>query len=416
MFFKKKQKQQTTETTEQTETKEIVAIPSFVINHQETTEQTEIRDEIVDVEYEEWRETTDPALIKEVSEEEILNKYREKLKKEALELREELREELKEELAREVSEELEHAIRRDIEEEGLEDIKKQRKEAFKAIYGVETMREVLALFRTEYNRTKDKSLKNTIALFGRYTYAIYFMYSPSSIRNNIVKFKKVIKDEEGKYETNLLEMFDIDEVYEPIKAQDLAKKKALKKEIIEENAKCQDSSHIETTLNKIKELDRILKEKDYTVRSNQDEKRIRSYRIMALLALSTGRRFTELSKTLKLSKRGNNYYFTGLLKGNEERIEAHFIGLEYDTIKNYLKELRSDLNTAKMDISDVNKKYAKVFNNAFKRLGFTNIKSLRHKYAITASQIYRKEGEKVEDCITRLLGHKEMFSSSLNYT
>ena len=51
-----------------------------------------------------------------------------------------------------------------------------------------------------------------------------------------------------------------------------------------------------------------------------------------------------------------------------------------------------------------------------KRIGVTNVKSTRHNYSVAGSQLFQKEGETIEDTITRILGHKEVFTSALNYT
>ena len=51
-----------------------------------------------------------------------------------------------------------------------------------------------------------------------------------------------------------------------------------------------------------------------------------------------------------------------------------------------------------------------------KRLGVSNVKATRHNYSVAGSQLFKKENESLEETITRILGHKEIFSSALNYT
>jgi hypothetical protein len=135
-----------------------------------------------------------------------------------------------------------------------------------------------------------------------------------------------------------------------------------------------------------------------------------------MLGLSTGRRFTELMKTLKISKHGKKIIFDGLLKGNSEAIEGHIIALEYLEVQKYLKELRAFSKSKDMTEDEVNKKYARVFNNAMSRLGFGKVKDTRHNYSIAGSQLFHKEGETVTETITRILGHRTVLSSALNYT
>jgi uncharacterized protein YpbB len=156
-------------------------------------------------------------------------------------------------------------------------------------------------------------------------------------------------------------------------------------------------------------------ERKYKVAKNQNPQQVRAYYLLAILGLATGRRATELLKTLILSKRGDKVYFDGLLKGNE-KIEGNIIELSYTEVKGYLRELRKFANSKELTETEVNAKYSRVFNNAVKRLGYKNVKELRHYYAVAGSQLFKKDNETVEDTITRILGHKEVFTSALNYT
>ena len=295
-----------------------------------------------------------------------------------------------------------------------DEIAKERVELFNSIYDVSKINDILELFRTDYNSVKNRSLEGVQKLYKKYSYAIFFMYSPSSIRNNIVKFKNVIAKEGGRYKANALEAFTVEEIYKPLKKKDVEKKRELKKEVREGSA---GSQNIDPTImiSKIKELRTTLVSKNYEVAKNQKEEQVRAYFILALLGLSTGRRFTEILKTLKLSKRGDKIFFDGLLKGNNEKIGGNIIELSYKEVQGYLRELRKFVDTSLTE-NQINAKYSRVFNNAVKRLlGYKNVKDLRHDYAIAGSQLFRRENETIEDTITRILGHKEAFTSALNY-
>lgn len=295
----------------------------------------------------------------------------------------------------------------------MANIQEQRREVFQEIYGVSIFSDVLDLFESDYNRYKNKGFSKIQELYKHYSYAIFFMYSPSSIRNNLVKFKNVIKKNGGKYQANALEAFTIDAIYAPIKSKDEDTKKELKAKVQSgENAKIDPQAVIDQIQAFKKELD----EKSYSVGRNQKVEQVRAYRILAMLGLATGRRFTELMKTLEIKKRGTKLTFDGLLKGNNEAIEGNIISLSYSEVKKYLKELREFAQTEEMTEGEVNAKYAKVFNNAMKRIGVTNVKATRHNYSVAGSQLFKRDGESLEDTITRILGHKEVFSSALNYT
>jgi len=289
----------------------------------------------------------------------------------------------------------------------------QRREVFEEIYGVTLFSEVLELFEDDYNRFKNKGFNKIQDLYKKYSYAIFFMYSPSSIRNNLVKFKNIIKANGGKYQANALDTFTIEAIYAPIKAKDEETKRGLKANV---------QAGETTDLNPQKVIDNIntlkseLENGTYSISRNQKVAQVRAYRILAMLGLATGRRFTELMKTLTISKRGTKLTFDGLLKGNNQAIEGNIIGLSYAEVKKYLEELRTFAKTEAMTENEVNAKYAKVFNNAMKRLGVGNVKATRHNYSVAGSQLFKREGESIEDTITRILGHKEVFTSALNYT
>ncbi len=292
-------------------------------------------------------------------------------------------------------------------------INEDRREIFKTIYGVETFGEILELFENDYKKVKNKGFKNIQELYRDYSYSIFYMYSPSTIRNNLVKFKNVIKKEGGKYQANAIEAFTIGNVYAPIRKEEHEPKEA-KKEAVRSGTS--EKIEPQTIVNKIEALENELNTKSYRIGRNQKEPQVRAYLIVAMLGLATGRRFTELMKTLVIAKRGTKITFEGLLKGNDKKIEGNIIGLSYLEVKTYLKELRAYSNTEKMTESEVNAKYAKVFNNAMKRLDVGNVKSTRHDYSVAGSQLFKRENESIEDTITRILGHKEVFTSALSYT
>ena len=304
-------------------------------------------------------------------------------------------------------------------------IQEQRREVFKEIYGVTLMgsfnkrtkkatpNSVLGRFEEDYNRYKNRGINKLLELYRDYSYAIFFMYSPSSIRNNLVAFRNVIKANGGKYQANALEAFTVESVYAPINKENIEKKTELKEAVQKGDNTKIDPKVIEE---QIQALKNELETKSYAVAPNQKEEQVRAYRILAMLGLATGRRFTELMKTLEIKKRGTKITFSGLLKGNDKTIEGNIISLSYSEVKKYLKELRAFAQTENLSENEVNKKYARVFNNALKRLGYTNVKATRHNYSVAGSQLFKREGETIEDTITRILGHRENFTSALNYT
>jgi len=293
----------------------------------------------------------------------------------------------------------------------------ERKEAFKAIYGVEKISEILELFEVDYKEMikpkKGRDLSDFLILYKKYSYAIFFRYSASAIRNNLNKFKNIIKDaKNATNEANALSAFTVDEVFIPLRVKDVEVKKEIKANIQDgTNDKLDVNEHIA----KINELKEILTNRTYKVARNQDKEQVRAYFLYAILALSTGRRFTEIMKTFSMNKKGKKLTFEGLLKGHGT-IEGNIIELTYQEANAYLKELRAYAKSENMTEDEVNKKYSRVFNNAMDRLfGFKNAHDLRHHYSMAGNQIFSREGESELDTTIRILGHKESLSGALNY-
>jgi len=150
------------------------------------------------------------------------------------------------------------------------EIAKERAEVFKVIYGVSKMIDILDLFREDYKKVKNKSLSGVQKLYKDYSYAIFYMYNPSSIRNNLVRFKNVIREEGGKYEAIALEAFTVNNVYIPLKKKDAKKKRELKQKVRRNESDSQNNSP-SVVINKIKELRQIITAKSYHVAKNQKD-------------------------------------------------------------------------------------------------------------------------------------------------
>ena len=287
---------------------------------------------------------------------------------------------------------------------------------FKSIYGVSKFTDILDLFREKYATVKDEDVRGIQSLYKEFSYAIFYMYSPSTIRNNLVSFKNIIKEEGGTLQAIALETFTIEAIYAPVKARDQAIKEKLRQKFRDGETESQNADP-KIVINKIKELKKIVDSKSYLdgITNRQKPEQVESYYLLALLGLATGRRATELLKTLVLSKRGDKHYFEGLLKGNH-KIGANIIELSYKETQGYLRRLRRIVKTKELTEKQVNTKYSRVLNNAIKRImGYSNVKGLRHNYTVAGSRLFNRKNEDLKETATRILGHKEVFESSLNY-
>ena len=285
---------------------------------------------------------------------------------------------------------------------------RERKEVFRLTYGVDTFSQILELFREDYNQNKNKSKETVYDLYIKYSQAIFFLYSASSVRNNLVKFKKVIESEKGRQKKNAIDIFTIKGVYKPIKKRDYAEK------VIYYEAQKEDQSHFAThedLSKKIREIKTLIDNRSYVVAKNQKEEKVRTYHLAILIGLATGRRFSEIIKTLELSRNNKGkHYYHGLLKGSEEKANAYFVDLSYREVNAYLKELRTLLDTTDIEIDAINGKYGRVFTNAIVRIAnIQSFKKMRDDYAQVASKLFNTS-------IDAVLGHKAIITSGVNYS
>jgi ribosomal protein S13 len=289
-----------------------------------------------------------------------------------------------------------------------------RKETFKTVYGVETIKEVSEQFRLEYRKLKNKknAFDEVSSLFQKYVLAITFMYSIPSIKNNLGIFRKIINQEGGIWKESVKSTFYIFDVYKAVTtktAQKIETKEEVKKDL-EINVKLE-----------IEKIKNILSTKSYHVARNQNVEQVRSYYLAYILGLSTGRRFTEIFKTVNIRKKGKKYIFNGILKKDKNQkneVEANILYLSVDEVKEYMKELRKYINTKlkttkkktlkETSEEEINTIFSKVYNNAVKRITegkIPNFHELRHYYTIEGTKVFKKENESDRDVRYRILGH-----------
>jgi len=284
-----------------------------------------------------------------------------------------------------------------------------RATAFNSLYGVSTQKEILELFKQDC--IEHKSIKNddeekeesASKLFSKYALAITFLYSLSQIKNNLKNYKKIISE---------LRLGDVvaKKFYFEGLSMTVNKTTKIKREAREETNKKMPFSITEEILR----IEKILANKvPFKINKNQSREMVRSYYIVYILGLATGRRFTEIMKTVTVHKKGDNYFFKGLLKKRDDvktkEVRAYFIGLSYTAIKHYLNELRDyidkklqeDKNLRLEDISEnqINTIFGRVYNNAVVRISnkkVPNIHELRHFYTIAHQEQYLRSNPQLK--------------------
>ena len=268
-----------------------------------------------------------------------------------------------------------------------------RKNAFLSLYGVSTQKEILELFRADCvehkaikNNDEAKEISGT-RLFSKYALAITFLYNLSTIKTNLKAYKAVIR-ELG------LEKVQSKFYFEGLSPTVNKTTKANVKKKSTVNKKMPYSVNDE-----IRRVALLLKNNSFKVAKNQTLEQVRSYHLIYILALATGRRFSELVKTVTITKRGEKFFFKGLLKKKDDlknkEVEAHFLELGYKQIQAHFKELRKYFDTklqAEKNISiqditvqQINLYFEKTYNNAVGRITdkkVSNVHELRHFYTI----------------------------------
>lgn len=288
-------------------------------------------------------------------------------------------------------------------------IDNQRVSTFQALYGVTTQTEILKNFTEELKEFKtiknDDDYKNLEAsrIFSKYVLAITFLYSLATIKNNLKAYKKVITD--LRIGEVLQKKFYFEGLYTTV-SKTTKEKILIKKDT--------DKQMPLNVLEEVSRIKSILEKDSFKVSKNQTKEQVRSYYLAYILGLATGRRFTEIFKTIKIHKKNDDFAFIGLLKKKDslknQELKAHFLGLSALEARKYLSELRTYLNTKlekekdttleELTENQINAIFSKVYNNAVARISnkkAPNFHELRHFYTITYQDIYLAQNPHLKD-------------------
>ena len=299
-----------------------------------------------------------------------------------------------------------------------------RKDTFKEVYGVESIKEVSEQFKKEYREIKNEKdgVDKISNLFQKYVLSITLLYSVTSIKNNLKVYRNIINKEGGIWKDTVKSSFYIFDVYKVVLANTEKKLEA------KEEAEKEIAFEVKSEIERVKIL---LDRRAYSVARNQKAEQVRSYYLSYILGLSTGRRFTEIFKTASFRKKGDKFIYSGILKkysDSKEEIEANFLYLSSKEIKGYIKELREYLNTKltstkkqsleEVTEEEINTIFSKVYNNAVKRISkdiVPNFHELRHYYAIEGTKEFKRDDETEEQTRYRILGHRTKEDSTRTY-
>lgn len=240
---------------------------------------------------------------------------------------------------------------------------------FKKLYGTDRTGNIIKMFKRDVSKVK--SYGDITTLLKKYMPFVYMGNSKSTIATRFEELKKVIKKVEvaNKFKEKLLDVFSAPagfyEAYNELKEN-------------RQMEKAENKESINFDLNKFDEIiqylyemgmDDKLSKYPYKLGSRQTPEQVRSYYLAAYLALTTGRRLTEILKTMELRKYKDHLKVKGILKKkNEEQKESYDLLLldENNKILKAYKELRRIFDTTNLTERQVNQKHNAKFNEFLK--------------------------------------------------
>ena len=297
------------------------------------------------------------------------------------------------------------SIKEDIEKSIKENMPQDEtslKDMIKIFYNVETSQGIKDLFKQELSACEDKiSTAKVISKFIPYCWM--GGRKIKTVARYYADMRGIIKEVNNQFQDYSLELFSIpSDVYERITKADT-------KKIID---KLKDKDTF--SLDEIKKLISTLKNQCETalklgniddsekwkqsglfIAKQQTVARARAYLFTSYLALVTGRRITEILKTLSLVKKENEWYFIGIAKKGYDSFEIKAITLDKDMnfLNKLLQQIRQDIDTKNMNNKQVNSKYNHIFNRSLKNI--TGLEYTYHDFReIYADIAYREYGFK----------------------
>ncbi len=330
-------------------------------------------------------------------------------------------------IAESVADEVVSAVKSSLKDEIKEAVREEdptnefsSAEAIKIFYGVDSPGQVKEMFKDELLKCNDKrDVAKTVSKF------IPFCWMGGRKIKTVARYyadmRNIIKEVNDEYMEYALELFAVPkEAYERIKQIDT--KKVLEKL---ESKETFDEKEIEMTMEQVKKW--ILKAMELgddvsieewkaaglPMQKQQTVERARAYLYAIYLAYATGRRITEILKTLEIVKKEDGWYYKGIAKkgGNDSEIKAVALDDDFELLSKLLQQIRKDIDTKNMTNAQVNSKFNHIFNRALKNI--TGLKYTFHDLReIFAEMAYLKFGKKngsdreKEDYISDILGHE----------
>lgn len=239
---------------------------------------------------------------------------------------------------------------------------------YREIYGTDKGKDIKEMFQTDI--TKVKTISDVLECYKKYEVYVILGRPLGTIKNLINDFKKIINEAQNlKHKELFLIAFSLPSGYYHAINQASSK-------VVEERR--EQGANINIS---VKEFDILIDDlytkgmdKDISfwnkgIGSRQTKEGIRAYYLASYLALATGRRLTEILKTLELKKYRDSVKAKGILKkrGTEEKESKELFVLDgAEKITTALRELRKIFDATKFSNRECNSKFNGIFNNFLK--------------------------------------------------
>jgi len=279
----------------------------------------------------------------------------------------------------------------------------------KAIYGTNNLDKLAQMFATDLKK-KGANVDEVIA---KYMPCLWINQSISTVAVRYSRFRKEIKNSRSKACKIALEKLVLySEVTKLINDERIAN--------AENRKEVKQDFSTNDFFNLIEKIKLNIEKKNFNKSTRQTLEQVEVYNLSVYLAMVTGRRFTEILKTMSIKKHGTKFTIMGLIKKSADENESSDVILldDYKNVKKALDRVRKIFNADDYTNDQLNKKFSFTFNRYMKKYILEtekyNFHDLRKMYAQACYTKFGKNEDK-KDFIAKVLGHKIDFTATDHY-
>jgi len=296
-----------------------------------------------------------------------------------------------------------------------------RDEVLNTLYGSRFWKDIEIDFTNEAK--KAKSLKQQSEFFSKWSIYLFFESEFPTIKNRSLTMRKSLVSAGIDENNSLISYFKIDKSLHQKSNEKYSKKIEIK--LNERLNKTYDNEtyNNETPLKianmTIEKLIKNINKKDigkndvFDISNNSTRNRELAYQKLIVLAIATGRRQIELLKMLEIAKKKDLVTYKNLAKKKKSDIsivDAPIL-IDIDIAKKYLRDVREEFKTEKMDNKTINSKYNSSIRKSMFRYLDENLanKGFHFFRALYAKACFERFKNNIGDenfYFTKILGHK----------